>query len=139
MSVIDAYAAWQGLPTKDALAKSTTMESQLKALSSSKDLNTLSTTTAKVSFETPYSNGVTSVDLLGRITITPKDVSLPEVKTKEKGFGEEEGVGERVAIDTETGPSSGALYSEGYSGASSPGSEDGYGTHVPPAKRQRKD
>ncbi len=103
------------------------LESQLKDLSSHKPHETLNAVTAKVSFEALHSDILTSVGLLGRIS-----VALPELHGQEGG-GE-------VAGGAETGPSSQTLASESYCGGGGGSSaRDDLRGHAPPAKRWKED
>ena len=72
-SALSTYSTWQSLPARDALHQSQALHSTLRSIASRcEDVETIPRATAKISFEAPCSDVLTTLGHLGRFKIVPK-------------------------------------------------------------------
>lgn len=72
-SALSTYSTWQSLPARDALHQSQALHSTLRSIATRcEDMEMIPRATAKISFEAPCSDVLTTLGHLGRFKIAPK-------------------------------------------------------------------
>lgn len=72
-AALGKYSTWLSLPPRDALHQSQALQSTLRSITTRcDDLQSVSRTTTKISFEAPCSDVLTSLGHLGRFIVTQK-------------------------------------------------------------------
>ena len=72
-AALDKYSTWLSLPPRDALHQSQALQSTLRGIATRcDDVQSVSRSTTKISFEAPCSDVLTSLGHLGRFIVTQK-------------------------------------------------------------------